>query len=228
VPDDPNLDLLAPVAARLATSREEFVFVGGAVVGLLLTDPASDTPRPTDDVDVIVQVAGPADYQLRLVPELRRLGFQEDIEATTLCRWLLDGTRVDVMPTDSSILGFSNRWYPAAIGTAAAMSIGGHRVRVITAPSFIATKLEAFRGRGGGDHYGSHDLEDILAVVDGRPELLGEITAASPDLRRYIAGEIAAVLASQDFLNALPGHTRDRGRAGILLRRLHALAALDG
>ena len=227
MPVDKNLELLAPVAARLATSREEFVLVGGAVVGLLLTDPASETPRPTDDVDVIVEVTSQADYQLRLVPELHRLGFSEDIEATTICRWLVDGIKVDVMPTDSSILGFSNRWYDLAIRTASTRSLGRHTIRVISAPCFIATKLEAFRARGDDDHYGSHDLEDILAVIDGRAELAGEVAAAPDDLREYVAREIATLLANDDFLNALPGHTRDLGRAAVVLRRLHDLAALD-
>ena len=44
----------------------------------------------------------------------------------------------------------------------------GLRIRVVTAPYFVATKLEAFRGRGRGDYISSHDLEDLLAVIDGR------------------------------------------------------------
>jgi hypothetical protein len=31
----------------------------------------------------------------------------------------------------------------------------------------VATKLEAFLKRGGGDYIASHDLEDIVTVVDG-------------------------------------------------------------
>ena len=74
---DRNLDRVAHVAERLLQSSEEFVFVGGAIVGLLTTDPAIEAPRPTDDVDAIVQVATRSEYDQRLAPELRRLGLTE-------------------------------------------------------------------------------------------------------------------------------------------------------
>ncbi len=223
---DRNLELVARVAERLSRSSEEFVFVGGAIVGLLTTDPAIETPRPTDDVDAIVQVASYADYDRRLAPELRRLGLTEDIEAGITCRWLLDGVKVDVMPTDSAILGFTNRWYEAAIANAMTATVAGLSIRVVSPPYFIATKLEAFSDRGGNDHYGSHDLEDILTVIDGREELVGEVGAADDAVHTYIARTIRSLLASEDFLNALPGHTRDPGRAEVLRRRLEALASL--
>jgi len=54
----------------------------------------------------------------------------------------------------------------------------------------VATKLEAFHGRGSSDVTASHDLEDILTVVDDRPELVSEIGAAEPEVRAFIAGEV--------------------------------------
>ena len=51
----------------------------------------------------------------------------------------------------------------------------GPEIRIVTAPYFLATKLEAFKGRGKGDFLGSHDLEDFVSVVDGREALLLEI-----------------------------------------------------
>ena len=56
--------------------------------------------------------------------------------------------QVDVMPTDESVLGFSNRWYPMAIDTAQRLDIAGYEVRVVTPALFVATKLEAFHGLG--------------------------------------------------------------------------------
>lgn len=60
-------------------------------------------------------------------------------------------------------------------------------MRVVAPALFVATKLDAFHGRGGGDIVASHDLEDIIAVVDGRPEIVSEVAAASTDVRVYIA-----------------------------------------
>jgi hypothetical protein len=50
----------------------------------------------------------------------------------------------------------------------------GTVIRSITAPYFLATKLEAFQSRGKGDVFASHDLEDVIAVIDGRPAITEE------------------------------------------------------
>ena len=52
---------------------------------------------------------------------------------------------------------------------------------MVTAPVFLATKLEAFRGRGQGDFLFSHDLEDLMAVVDGRAALVEECRLSPPE-----------------------------------------------
>jgi hypothetical protein len=138
---------------------------------------------------------------------------------------------VDVMPIDSTILGFSNRWYPAAIETAQTWKIADQEVRIVTPALFIATKLEAFRGRGGGDVASSHDLEDVVTVLDGRSEIVGEVAAARPDIRTYVGSEIDSLLRNADFVEALPGFllpdaaSQDRRR--IVEDRLRALSNLS-
>lgn len=82
----------------------------------------------------------------------------------------------------------------------------GLTIRLIDAPAFVATKLEAFKGRGNGDFLLSHDLEDIVAVVDGRPGLIDEVRAAPEELRRYLADEFGAMMSTPAFLEALAGH----------------------
>jgi predicted nucleotidyltransferase len=147
------LDPLLVVARRLDVLGDRFVFVGGAVRGLLMTDPAAPPERPTDDVDVIVEVASTVEFY-RLGAELRAIGFREDASAgAPICRWLVDEVRVDVMPTTGSVLGFNNRWYPDAMATAVEATIRGQRIRIVDAPHFCATKLDAFADRGGGDFY---------------------------------------------------------------------------
>ena len=68
---DPNRRQLARVAEALGDLRHDVVFVGGATVGLLITDPAAPRVRPTKDVDVIVEVATYSEYQARVAPRLK-------------------------------------------------------------------------------------------------------------------------------------------------------------
>ena len=111
------------------------------------------------------------------------------------------------MPLDAKILGFSNLWYKPALDSAVVheLEIGLH-VRVVTAVYFCVTKLEAFAGRGKNDYQSSHDLEDLLGVVDGRAELVEEISAGAEGVRAYIAAELRKLLATREFLDALPGY----------------------
>jgi hypothetical protein len=108
---------------------------------------------------------------------LRRLGFAEDIrEGAPVCRWIQQGTTLDVMPLIEKILGFSNRWYRSAMDSAVSKGLADDlEIRMVTAPFFVATKLEAFKGRGKRDFFGSHDLEDVISVVDGRAEIVTEV-----------------------------------------------------
>jgi hypothetical protein len=103
----------------------------------------------------------------------------------------------------------------------------GLRIRTVTAPYFIATKLEAFRGRGHGDFAASHDLEDILTVIDGREEIAKEISAAK-EVQPYIADELSRFLKTPAFLDSLPGHllpdATSQARASLLLNRIKQIA----
>jgi len=124
-----------------------------------------------------------------------------------ICRWQVEGVTVDVMPTMEAILGFANRWYPLCVTTAEPLTLpSGVAIRVIQAPVFVGTKLEAFHGRGGGDYLFSHDLGDILSVVDGRDSLVVECKQMPQELQNYLAEHFSALLVDRRFLDALPGH----------------------
>ena len=126
------------------------------------------------------------------------LGFHRR-DAAPICRWFADDLILDLMPTDASILGFTNRWYKPALEHAKPVRLGEHEIRVTAAPYFLSTKLEAFHGRGKQDFQMSHDLEDIITIVDGRPELVKEIAASPKDLREYLGAEFRSLLATPAF-----------------------------
>lgn len=207
-PNDLNVVMLELVARRLGADLcDRFAFVGGAVAGLLITDPANPPIRPTEDVDIVAEVLALSGYH-RIEKNLRERGFTQDMSADApICRWKVEGVKVDVMPTLEAILGFANRWYPLCVSTAEPLTLpSGIAIRVIQAPVFIGTKLEAFHGRGGRDYLFSHDLGDIISVVDGRDSLGKECGQMPPELTHYLATQFSALLADRRFLDALPGH----------------------
>lgn len=204
---NPNIEILRLTLDRLGPLADGFVFVGGCAAGLLITDAAAPPIRATVDVDAIVQVASRADYY-RLSNKLRARGFKEDrSDGAPLCRWLHAPLILDVMPTDARILGFGNPWYEGATRTAKIVHLEtGESLKLITAPYFMVTKLDAFENRGRGDFQMSHDLEDIITVIDGRPELLAELPSSEPALIRVIASRFQELLKNSDFVQSIPGH----------------------
>lgn len=204
---NPNIEILEIAIARLGALADEMVFLGGCATGLLITDAAAPPIRVTRDVDAIVQVVSRAGYY-RVAEKLRKLGFHEDTsENAPLCRWLAEGVILDVMPTETEILGFGNQWYQSAVAHSEGVILpSGSQIRMVAAPYFLITKLEAFDGRGQGDYLMSHDIEDIVAVLDGRPEVVDEAYTSEPELRRALAKRFTNLRGDRRFIESLSGH----------------------
>jgi len=201
-----NLMQLDSIASALADLLPHVTFVGGSTTLLLVDEAAHFAVRKTDDVDVIIDVATLVEYH-RFSQKLRDLGFREDTDGP-ICRWLFDTevgkVKLDVMPIDEEILGFSNRWYEGAIEQSLEVELpSGIVIRVVSPAFFIATKFEAFAGRGKGDYF-SHDLEDIVFVMENRQDMIAELMNCDEKLKHYFA-EQAALLLNDDFMNVLPG-----------------------
>lgn len=146
-----------------------------------------------------------------------------------ICRWRYQRLEVDLMPTDPGVLGFANRWYPFAVAGAERVQLpSGMTIRLIGAAAFMATKFEAFADRGRDDLLGSHDAEDIINLVDGRPELVADVASATPELRRHLAERCGALLARRDFAGTLAGMIAPdetlAERVQTVLQRLEQLA----
>jgi len=207
----------------------EVVFVGGCVTGLLVTDPVSrQSIRMTEDVDLIVDVLGWPRY-VELQESLRARGFREAMNEDVLCRWRLDGLIVDVMPVDEKILKFTNRWYKGAIQSAQTYEFrDGICINVVSRPYFIATKMEAYKGRGGGDFIGSRDIEDIFMLIDGCDQLEEEVATETGELIRYISATLSSFKRERDYESVLQSTTQgyaDRSR--MLMDRVERLIKLN-
>ena len=224
---NPNIELLTAIANAMGDLREQVVFVGGCATGLLITQPHVADARATEDVDAIVEVASLVGYHA-LARELMKLGFKQTMaDNTPPFRWYWNRMQLDLVPLDEKVLGFANRWYRPGFEAAISVTLAsGLQLRHLSAPYFMATKLEAFKDRGNNDVYLSHDLEDVITVVDGREELIAELTAAPQDARNFVGQTFRSLLDHADFTNALPGIISQSTRAGLVLQRVTQLAKL--
>lgn len=225
-PVDPNLYLLDSMVRRLGEIAEDLVFVGGCATGLLVTTPRAQSVRVTNDVDVVAEAATISQYHA-IEARLRKAGFSPDPEV--ICRWRASGMQLDVMPSSPDVLGFANRWYPQAIATALERKLpSGRNIRHVAGAEFLATKFEAFRDRGNGDYLASHDIEDIVTVLDGREEIETEVGAAPRDVREYLVNALAPALRDDAFITALSGHLpgdpATQARLPLLMSRLGRIA----
>ncbi|MDQ6810528.1 MAG: hypothetical protein M3Z95_01340 [Actinomycetota bacterium] len=84
-------------------------------------------------------------------------------------------------------------------------------------------------GRGERDFMASRDFADIVALVDGREELPDEAAEAAPDLRAYLADELARLLAHPRFSEGVSAALRpdaaSQARAdAVVLPRLRQMS----
>ncbi|MCP4186264.1 MAG: hypothetical protein GY763_01545 [Gammaproteobacteria bacterium] len=229
---NPNIEILSLAVEQLENLTDEFVFLGGCATGLLITDKAAPPIRVTRDVDAIVQVVSRAEYY-RLSERLRNKGFSEDSsDGAPLCRWVSDAVILDVMPTNMEILGFGNEWYESAIEYATVFPLTESKnIQLVSTPYFLMTKLEAFDGRGQNDYMLSHDIEDIVAVIDGRPELLAEIEQSSSDLKVALSNRFRELRSDSRFIDAvyghMPGDIATQNRVPAILNKINQIVEID-
>jgi len=225
---DPNIGAVERAMSELGDLADELLLIGGCAVGLLVTDPGATSVRATKDVDVLTEVTPLVNYY-ELCDRLKTRGFVEYQGDDVMCRWIKDGIMLDVVPTDGDILGFTNSWYQPAAKVPVIQNLpSGTVVRIISAPYFLATKLEAFASRGRGD-YTHHDMEDIVTVVDGRESIVEEVLAGDEELRGFLRDEFEALLIESAFVDKLSWLLSPHeavARQPILIERMRRIAGL--
>lgn len=218
--------------ARLKGAPFDFVFLGGSVLSLLVTDPTVDAIRVTKDVDVIANIKSRREFHSS-ERALERLGFRHDTrEDAPICRWVCDGITVDVLPVREEVLGWRSKWFEAALRSATTVDVQGRSIRVVSAPYFVALKLEAFEERGGGDFITSVNFEDVICLFNGRETVADEI-AAEREIGKMLGTKFAAYLRSDILDDAIEGFVQternpDERKAAILSRFQNVAALADG
>ncbi len=221
-----NKQALFEAATLLKNLNDEVVYVGGRIVGLLVTDVLEDDVRPTVDIDVTVEITGIiAHYALE--SKLEVLGFQP--EGNINCRYINGDTILDVMHTDGKLQGLNTTWYQAGFDNAICVNLYKEKsIRILSSTYFIASKLEAFYDRSYkiNDYWDCKDLEDIINVVNGRPELVEEITNAEQGVKNYISQYIKQLLEDPKWLDAIKAIAREERSRKIVLAALEKISLL--
>lgn len=190
-----NLNRIRSVYHALGPLRNDVVFVGGATTSLYV-DRQAEEVRATNDVDIVIEIWTHKEYAA-IEERLRSLGFENDIESSIACRYKVQGIIVDVMPIGENVLGFSNIWYPEGYEKAIEYNIDDEcRVKIFAVSYFIASKLEAFRGRGKNDGRTSTDFEDIIYVFENRRTVWDDMEEAPSNIRRYLKQQFTNLIAN--------------------------------
>lgn len=213
-----NITRIKAVYDALEELAEEVVFIGGAAVSLYTDKPASET-RPTDDVDILIELLNYKDYAA-VEEKLRKKGFVNDVESGVICRYIIRGIIVDVMPTSKEILGFSNIWYQEAVAHANQVTIDtGYTIRIFSAAYFIAAKLEAYKSRGKNNTRTSSDFEDIVFILNYRNAVWDELQAAPATVKQYLKDSFKNLLEDEYIYEAVSAHLEynEQRRVGFII-----------
>ncbi len=227
----PNNYMLQKVALGLGDLKDNMVFVGGAVAELYASIPELSDIRPTHDVDCVIEVRSKTAHS-KLEGCLRSLGFANDTsKGAPICRWVYQDILVDVMPSDSDVLGFSNLWYAEGIKNKISKSLSdGTEIFVFPPAYFLAAKIEAHKGRGGYDLRQSHDFEDIIYILDNCKELLENIVNSSEKVKLYLKEECTILLKNEGLTegieSALPYGSEEEA-TDIILELIQNIATLE-
>ena len=199
-----NITMLEIIAKALNNLRKDFVFVGGSVAELYADKPELSDIRPTNDIDCIIEISSNIEYY-KLEDLLRKNGFKNDIsDEAPICRWIYKGIKVDVMPTDEKILGFSNKWYLKGIENKISKQLqDGTSIFILSPEYYLATKFEAHNNRGTNDLRQSHDFEDIIYLLDNKSDIMDYINNSSIEIKIYLKKQFFNLLKNPNILEGI-------------------------
>lgn len=189
-----NMLRIKVVHRALEELSRDVIFVGGAIVSLYADRPVSEV-RPTDDIDIIIELIDYRGYAA-IDEQLRQKGFLNDAASGVICRYIVQGIIVDVMPTSENVLGFANKWYPEAAKNSIQQQVEDNfSINIFPSIYFLATKLEAFKNRGQNDGRFSNDFEDIVYILNNRNSIWEEMEKAPENLHQYLRDEFTKLLS---------------------------------
>ncbi|MGI6395549.1 MAG: hypothetical protein ACOX2F_12635 [bacterium] len=220
------------VDKKLKSAGLNYVFIGGSVLQFLIEDPLASPVRTTFDIDIVLDVLTDPG-QIQLEKKLSSAGFRHDIsEGAPRCRWVTDDNiKVDILSTKEKFSGNNSKWLAETVSSPFLIKRDENVFKIASPACFIALKLEAFTDRGNDDFLGSKDLEDLIAVVDGRAEIVKEIFESNKLVAQFISEKLAQLLKNNEFIASIAGHLMpdpaSQERRHIVFDRLKKMSKHD-
>jgi hypothetical protein len=199
-----SIAVVAEVAAALKEIKKDMVFVGGAVLSLYTDDPAADEIRPTQDIDMTINIINLSHWE-KVQEQLAALGFYPDPMGHAICSYRYNNIAVDIMTTEEGPLGPSNRWFKIGFENLRTAKAKDQEVNILSAPCYLAAKFEAFNNRGS-DYRTSHDIEDIIYILDNRMEIAEEIAIDDSRIAQYIKEQLQKITHEGMMQEVLVAH----------------------
>jgi hypothetical protein len=180
------------------------VFVGGAVVSLYTDDPAADEIRPTQDVDMTLNIVNLSHWE-KVQAQLLEFGFHPDPFGHAICSYKYNDIPVDIMAAEDGPLGPANRWYKIGFENLWTAKAKEQEIYILSAPCYLATKFEAFNNRGK-DYRSSHDMEDIINILDNRINIVEEIAKDDTRIEHFIKEQLQNIINNGSMQEVLMAH----------------------
>lgn len=201
-----NNAIIKRVANALGELNEKVIYVGGATVSLYVNDPAADDVRPTKDVDISIKVASFVELE-DIREQLTDKGFIQSSDLDVICRFKLEDILVDVMATKPIAWAPANPWFEKGFEKLEKTKVNDITIQIMPLTFFLASKFTAFHDRGGNDPRFSHDLEDIIYIIDNRTDwhqiLINE---QDQEVKEFLINEFRNILTSNKIQEAILGN----------------------
>lgn len=223
-----NIGVVAEVAKALKELKSQMVFVGGSVISLYTDDPAADEIRPTGDIDMTVKIMGFSNW-VTLNERLAQLEIHPDPYGHAIYSYKYQDIPIDIMPSEDGPIGPANRWYKIGFEDLQLVTALDEEIQILPVPCFLATKFEAFKGRGT-DYRTSHDIEDIIYVIDNRIDIVSEIEKSSAEIIQFLQDEIRKIIESGLYEEILSSHIHPLiidVRQTIVEEKINKILAID-
>lgn len=220
-----SIETIITVAKALEEINKKVVYVGGAAISLYVTESFRDSIRPTEDIDIVLEIASLSDLEnLRIA--LSEKGIKQSYEDDVVCRFRYKKIKIDVMATKEIAWAPANRWFEKGFQNLEKLKIDETTIQILSLPYFLATKFEAFNNRGKTDPRTSKDFEDIVFLLNNAKDLKDKINHTDKEVYHFLQKSFKSILENRSELEALRAHLsfeNEDERFDIVIARLKSI-----